>query len=233
MKKMFFVFGLIFSSHAFAGCDENGRCEWDCSPDGAASSTCTATFENGTLVISGTEMKESFGEVRDPQRNNNYVTLAPWRDHIDDITNFVIDERIDTIGAKFLTGATQLKSIVIPDHVTTVGRDAFAGSGAEKIVVGDNLKTLEDYAFWTSEIPTIYCRDTQAHSCVNLLNTDNSHRYDLAQYSLDGNRYIMNGNRYRTLSDMQNGVNQVKRIYTIKEANEAAGKKNKVMIRYK
>ena len=47
------------------------------------------------------------------------------------------------------------------------------------------------------------------------------------------NMYILDGRSYASMNDLLNGNYVKKRIYTIKEANEVAGKKNSVMIRYK
>ena len=48
-----------------------------------------------------------------------------------------------------------------------------------------------------------------------------------------GNILKVNGKEYASLNDLLKGNYIPKRIYSIKEANEVAGKKNKVMIRYR
>ena len=47
--------------------------------------------------------------------------------------------------------------------------------------------------------------------------------------------YVIDGVRYASYADMSRGENGagLKRIYTVKEANDAAGKKNTFKIRYK
>ena len=55
----------------------------------------------------------------------------------------------------------------------------------------------------------------------------------LVDYSMEGGRYVLNGQKYRSLSDMEKNINALKRIYSVKEASDASGHKNTVMIRYK
>ena len=40
-----------------------------------------------------------------------------------------------------------LKTIILPDTVTSIGRAAFLGSAIESVILPDGLKTIDDYAF--------------------------------------------------------------------------------------
>jgi hypothetical protein len=55
----------------------------------------------------------------------------------------------------------------------------------------------------------------------------------LKSYTKEGNRYVSDGQKYKTLADMSRATNAVKRIYTVNEANQLSGKKNKLILRYK
>ena len=146
MKKRIFILSMVLAFPAFAECDIHGKCVWDCSPSGKSS--CTATFENGTLSISGTEMKGSFGYHIDTDTYN--ITNAPWNDeagHLKQITNVVIGPEMTNIGSWFLTGATNLEHISIPENITSIGAYSFYHTGLKSVDWPSNLKTLPSGIF--------------------------------------------------------------------------------------
>ena len=144
MKKYALILGLLMPMVVYADCDSSGKCVWDCSPDGKTN-TCTATFENGTLSISGTQMKNYSSGGKDGNTTYN-ITNAPWNDeagHLKQITNVVIGSEMKNIGNWFLTGATSLEHISIPKNIESIGGVAFYRTG---------LKTVD----WPSPLKTIY-----------------------------------------------------------------------------
>ena len=147
MKKYALILGLLMPMVAYADCDSSGKCVWDCSPDDKTN-TCTATFENGTLSISGTEMKNGFGYYIDTDTYN--ITSAPWNDeagHLKQITNVVIGSEMKNIGGSFLMGATNLKHITIPENIESVGNAAFYHTGLKSVDWPASLKTIRGSTF--------------------------------------------------------------------------------------
>ncbi len=153
MKKWFFVLSVLVSATSYADCDSSGKCVWDCSPD-ENNPTCRATFENGTLTISGTgEMKDytyhsdyDFS-VRKPDTKDGYflMTNAPWNDefgHLNQITNLVVEEGITKIGNSTLTHAVNLKSVSLPEGLEAIGTHAFYLTGLTQVELPSTLQTI-------------------------------------------------------------------------------------------
>ena len=148
MKKYALILGLLMPMVAYADCDSSGKCVWDCSPDDKTN-TCTATFENGTLSISGTQMKD-FGYGGKDGNTTYNITNAPWNDeagHLKQITNVVIGSEMKNIGNWFLTGATSLEHISIPENIESVGGNAFYHTGLKTVDWPSQLKTIYEGAF--------------------------------------------------------------------------------------
>ena len=76
------------------------------------------TMENGTLIISGTWM-------RDYTSNNQ-----PWNDLRSGIRKVVIKEGVKNIGAQAFYYCSNLTSVTIPNTVTKIGIGAFKGCNA-------------------------------------------------------------------------------------------------------
>lgn len=130
------------------------------------------------------------------------------------ITSFVLPENV--ILANYALGSTSLNSVVI--------------SGTTNLTL-EMMEHTRDWStfYMPNNLNVIYCEATNK-SCQNLLNSTLGNK--VKTYTKDGNRYVVDGQKYRSLSDMQQ-QKPVKRIYTVKEANEASGRKNTIMIRYK
>lgn len=143
-----------------------------------------------------------------------------------------LNENLTQILSDVFTG-TDISSITIPDKVTSVGNYAFAGCAyLGTIEIPDSVESVGK-----DSLPNrakIYCNNIDGR-CDALLfgevNTGAS-ASRVVKYTVDGGYYIHDGQKYRSLQNMQNGV-MVKRIYTVDEASQVAGKKNSVMIRYK
>ena len=104
----------------------------------------------------------------------------------------------------------------------------------ENIVIGDGVKSIGENAL--RGLPAnakIYCQDTAAHKCDELINEVTEGADKIVKYTKDAyGRITVDGKTYRSTENLARGV-EMKRIYTVNEANKAAGKKNKVLIRYK
>ena len=117
--------------------------------------------------------------------------------------------------------------------MTSIGNYAFADCRyLGTIEIPDSVESVGTRAL--SNRAKIYCNNVGGR-CDELffgeVNTGASANR-LIKYTKEGGYYIYDGQKYRSLQNMQNGV-AVKRIYTVDEASQVAGKKNKVMIKYK
>lgn len=165
---------------------------------------------------------------------------------------------IKEIGYSGFDGCLNLSEINMPDSLEYLGNSAFSGCNLTSIVLPSSLfyPTSMIYdplnnALNGSYISTVYC----AEDVKECLDYDFEHRvltFDpetmIATYEdsniipskltykkeTDG-RYVLDGTRYKSFEDMSNGTNGVnlKRIYTIDEANQVAGEKNRVSIKYR
>ncbi|MBR2300239.1 MAG: leucine-rich repeat domain-containing protein [Alphaproteobacteria bacterium] len=158
MKKILLLTGFCcFALKAFANCDENGKCVWDCSPEDSSGS-CTATFENGTLTVSGTGKMadfsytavtdETYPNLRAPDSYDNHLilkTYAPWNDeegHLSQITNIVVEEGITSVGNKSFAGAVNLQNVSLPDGLEAIGQHAFYLTGLTSVSLPASLETI-------------------------------------------------------------------------------------------
>ena len=151
------------------------------------------------------------------------------------LQNIAIPESVQTLG-EYSLQMTGIESIVVPDSVTTISPLAFGyNSQLKSIVIGENVSTIYSQAFEGSNEAHIYCQETSAHSCQDLINANNPEMLDkLVIYSVDNKGRVKIGSKsYDSLADFASVHYVPRRVYTLKEANQAAGKKNKVMIRYK
>ena len=84
---------------------------------GTCGENVTWNLENGTLTISGTgDMKDYFAAVVNPP----YIALT--------FDTVVIEDGVTSIGnAAFISYDHQLQNVTIPDSVTRIGANAFAG----------------------------------------------------------------------------------------------------------
>lgn len=107
------------------------------------SGTCgedlTWMLEDGVLTISGEGIMDDY---------NSYDTLPPWSDISDQISEIVLEEGIERIGAYAFYRLGSISEITIPDSVTEIGRRAFAlCSQLTDVTVPDNVLRIEDSAF--------------------------------------------------------------------------------------
>ena len=131
------------------------------------------------------------------------------------ITNLTLPSQLETIGDSALTNTNLTNSfIVIPEKVTYISESAFS----ESTILTPAIK--------------LYCSASLMEACQKAAAKIGS---TAAEYTKDEKgRYAVENNLYLSLSDMQEGKIFIpKRIYTIDEANEVAGSKNRVSITYR
>ena len=162
------------------------------------------------------------------------------------INQITIPNSVQTIAPEAFR-ATKLTEVIIPDSVERIGNAAFSRCyDLQSIVIGPNTQLGNIFAsevddagicYITLNTLKMYCAESNKQTCVDALKAANATDEQIANiiqpYTKEGNRYVIGDQKFRSLSDMQKGLNAVKRIYTVDEANMASGKKNTVMIRYK
>ncbi len=297
MKKWILILSIIASYNTYAAvhCPEGTTLDvdcWQCGDD------CTAYLSDDNINNGKTLNIKGSGTM------TNWVCdegiWPSWYAKSDEITSAVIEGKsenstgITSIGAWTFMNMTNLKSVDIPDSVTTIEGSAFKGtasletieipssvtdigtetfytSGIKSIVIPDSVTTIGVNAFRHAEnltsivisdslldadgnileyaqrdgvytgispdafkygaLNTIYCPTDK--KCGNSF-TGLSGTPRIISYSIDENGQIKAGGKtYASLDDLASGNHIVKRIYTIDEANEVAGKVNSVKIRYR
>ena len=171
MKYKFLILnliGLLYTQNLNAATSGN------CGPknaNGEYTDSCTFTYSDGTLTISGTGKMADWGTVNG-STTYKFDDERPWNDFIPQIENVVISG-ISNVGARAFANASSLKNITIPEGVTSIGYGAFVhtydltsvtipdsvtyiGTSAfygdnklENIILSENsnLQTIDNYAF--------------------------------------------------------------------------------------
>lgn len=168
---------------------------------------CVATLdENGIMRVSGK------GKMNDYDRTTRMDT--PWFQDRGQIKTLIIEDGITQVGKGSFYSCSNLQSIELSSTVETVGYEAFdalaRNLNAATITMFDSTKwEYQDNLDLVQSI-NIKCRGN-LKSCEN--------------------NFMRNQTK---ISSTDVGLfRQDKRIYTLQEATQASGKKNKVMIRYK
>ncbi len=160
--------------------------------------------------------------------------------------------------AAFKTGYPPIKELILPEGLTTINNQAFAWmNGIEVLVIPDSVTSISTSVFDgfglgynnTYNEVKVYCSEAKKSLCEqafrnsdisrnNFTNNEGTHSnlIEIKAYSKDGDFYIVDGKKYASFSDMGAGkeYHNVKRIYTVEEATEAAkGNKNTFSIKYR
>ena len=137
--------------------------------------------------------------------------------------------------AQYAVQFTDIESVVVPDSVTRIDEFAFGYNDKLKsIVVGDQVNSISASAFKGSENAYVYCQESNTHggkSCAELLGSTGIVNGKLKIYTVENGKIKVGSKIYNSLDDLPKYVKR--RIYTVKEAEEAAGNRNTVTIRYR
>ena len=93
----------------------------------------------GNLVISGTGAMSSF-QGTDP---------APWAEFKDQIQTVTIREGVTTVSDDAFAGCGKLTRLSLPETMTQIGKNAFAGSALAEVTIPKAVKQIGEAAFQT------------------------------------------------------------------------------------
>jgi len=176
------------------------------------------------------------------------------------ITSITIGDDVKTIGQDAFYFC-QAENVQLGKNLETIEADAFHSNNITNLVLPDKLKEIGSYALWgvmdenmvlPASVNTVavglpvhhqlhlYCEEKKEQFCKDIIERNNNNSFlskysenlSYETYTLKGDRYIFGGTAYKSIADYYNNE-PVKRIYTIDEANQAAGKTNTFSIRYR
>ena len=262
MKKCVLILGLILSvclinesraiSCTSSGIDENGQ---ECQSCGE---NCSWSFNDGVLKVSGDIQFYEDGDNtpwRQAGLTENIVTIDA-----SDVTSFnnssfenllkaktvIMPQGITTLSAELFRRCVSLETLEIPDSVTSIRKKALSVMPALKnLIISDSVTYIDPTAFEDSpNLNVIYCKGDVSVCQSNLSSTGLESFVKAAPKSrCESSKYYYSGAACLTRPNngilscangyMQNGNICQRKIYTIDEANQAAGKTNTFTIRYR
>lgn len=139
--KLIFFFGLLI--FLFTNSPQTVKA----STNGACGPNLTWTLDDyGVLTVSGTGKMDDY-EVVNP--NDLYTanrTNSPFMDFIGDIESIIIEDGVTSIGnGAFVYCGND--TIEIAGSVTTIGKEAFIFSRAQKLILHEGIKKIDNDAF--------------------------------------------------------------------------------------
>ena len=144
-------------------------------------------------------------------------------------------------GYAFSIGA--LKEInKLPEGLKVIDAKAFSNTQIKDWVIPSSVTKLSPLAFGSNEsgwnnslIENLYCAEPIADQCEAAVQwkKDLGKTVKVTTYKKDGNKIFYKNHWYNNANDILSGDYIKKRIYTIDEANQVAGKVNSVKIRYR
>ena len=164
-------------------------------------------------------------------------------------------ENVKTLGQYAFANCPKLQSIILGDDITSIGEDAFAntsayiycqegeghnGKSCAELVSNTGLKTgkLKIYTKEGNDIEGYLYKVGDDYFAsmdlmVNNIKCDNKKQCESLLASAQNGIFSFNGKFYESLNDLAHHNYIKKRIYTIDEANQVAGDKNRISIRYR
>ncbi|MBR2299700.1 MAG: leucine-rich repeat domain-containing protein [Alphaproteobacteria bacterium] len=149
----------------------------------------------------------------------------------------------------------KLKNIEIPEGVTRIDSNFLNYSSVDYLVLPDSIFWTDEFTMENidglnlhalSNIKNVYCSEAVKVKCEKYFKEAEFYdikeglyypikeKADLAIYTADGDKFYANGKWYNSLSDMNKGNYNIKRIYTLEEAEKVSKKTgNTFKLRYK
>ena len=175
--------------------------------------------------------------------------------YAESVQSLVIPDSVTSIGKTAFSNMHSLTSLVIPDSVTSIAEGAFGtwttGVGSsvsnhitDLTISAENLQRFlnSDGGFKLDGELNITCTTGDCESVLaawdakkgtNYASRTTFHDPSTVNSGSQINAGAVSGTEDGTQGSQVFGSHDLRRIYTVKDANDAAGKKNTVMIRYK
>jgi len=171
--------------------------------------------------------------VRQVTIPKNVTEIGNWAFLSTSITSIDIPQKVEKIGT-YAFASTKISEIEIPDSVKTIGNYAFRSTPLSEVDIPDNVEYIGYNIFDKSGVQKVYCNNIGGRCDSLFYGKTEGNLPDgiLKSYYIDGDRYVLDGLRYKSYENMKNDI-PVKRIYTIDEANAVSGEVNSVKIRYR
>lgn len=253
---------LSFKGEADEGsCEVDNITCFECGPTCRAKFT-SVEDENGdsigTFTISGIGGMNGYGWHEEPDINGDFYS-RPYAVVADQVKNIKIEEGITSVGYNAFIGFSSLenvelpnsvnsiaaggfqncislKNINIPENVSHIGGQAFENTALTSFIVPNNA-SISQNAFYLvvgkTPLQEIYCNKANLEACQNAVAYLGDDVEVVKYEKISDHKYLMKGRYYSNLNDIGTIHYDIKRIYTIDEANAVAGDKNRVSITYK
>ena len=145
-----------------------------------------------------------------------------------------IPDTLTSMGCGLFYQNKNIEHIVFPDKNIELSGWGFGyASNLKGIFLPDKIVDMVNTSIFEDYSGDIYCSEEKAVICAQKASSWKAKSSQLKFYSKVGSYYSTGGKLYRDLDHMIKGV-EMKRIYTVKEATDAAkGNKNTFSIRYR
>ena len=122
---------------------------------------CSISKVNGDTYAVITGYRGSDTDIRIPETING-VKVAVISDYAfegcESLKSVAIPDSVTSIGDDAFSGCTSLTSVVIPEGVTSIGDRVFRGcESLTSVAIPDSVTSIGDYAFFGCTSLTIYC----------------------------------------------------------------------------
>ena len=110
-----------------------------------ASGSCGTNVTYTFVSSTGTLTIQGSGRMTDYY----YSSDIPWYSYKNDIKTVIIEEGVTSIGRSAFSGCSGLTSVTIGNSVTSIGSSAFNGcSGLTSVTIPNSVTSIEGYAFY-------------------------------------------------------------------------------------
>ncbi len=184
---------------------------------------------------------------------DSVISIGTYAFEYNNLTSVIIPDSVTSIGERAFRSNYNLSSIVIGDGVTSIGERAFENTssnvklyclkpaeGATSICSGKGVadeKIIDFEKIGNETDGYLYKVGNDYYASAALMQNDvkceSKKQCEELLASVQNGTFAFGGKFYASLDDLASDNHIVKRIYTIEEANQVAGKVNSVKIRYR